>query len=69
MFLSAEVTFNRVLPHSHWTGVHRIILKTKSDFSVAKNIPAICFAQPFPTVRAVGYGPLSTQRFYFATSY
>jgi hypothetical protein len=47
--------------------VHRVFLKTRSYFSVRKIAPAIRFTQPFPIVRAVRYGPLSAQRFYFAT--
>jgi hypothetical protein len=67
--LFVQIAIDSIRTHSHWTCVHRMFLKTRSYFSVRKIAPAIRFTQPFPIVRAVRYGPLSAQRFYFATPY
>jgi hypothetical protein len=51
--LSVEVAIDSIGTHSHWTGVHRAFLKTRSDFPVRKIAPTIRFTQPFPTLRGV----------------
>jgi hypothetical protein len=41
MFLSVRVAFNWFGPKSHWTGMHRIILKARGYFSVFKGAPPV----------------------------
>jgi hypothetical protein len=53
IFLSVGIAYNRVRSHCHWTSVHRVHLKARRDFTMSEIVPAISFAQPFPTARAI----------------
>jgi hypothetical protein len=45
--LAARVAFDGVRSHSHWTGVHRVILKAGSYFPVSKITPPVGLANHF----------------------
>jgi hypothetical protein len=51
--LFVQIAIDSIRTHSHWTGVHRVLLKARRNFTVSKIAPAVRFAQPLPTVFAV----------------
>ena len=53
LLLSERVTVNVVWTHCHRTGMHLVILKTRSYFPMRQTAPTISLSQPFPAMRTV----------------
>jgi hypothetical protein len=51
--LFVQIAIDSIRTHSHWTGVHRVPLKARRNFTMSKIAPAIRFAQPLPTARGL----------------
>jgi hypothetical protein len=54
----AAVTFHRIRPHGHWTGMLRV--KAGRSFSVREVFPTFRFTEPLPTVLDIERGALAT---------